>query len=107
MAVNREAIRALVDQLQRQPFPTGSGDEVVGGLHADLAEYDGHVTGILSQLASKGKAPWPLERDAALRKAIEAAARSGVEPRAHDAQRLLAYLDTLDEVLRAVNILAE
>lgn len=101
-------LQLAVDALQQMPFPAGSAHEGVDELHAELAEYDGYVAG-LAQRALNGERVrlHQLQRDPALRVALESLVRESAEPASHDAARLLTYLNALERVVDAASMQQE
>jgi hypothetical protein len=52
----REELRRAFEAFTRTPFPPAeSDDDEIDELRADLAEYDGHIAGIISTLVGRGK----------------------------------------------------
>ena len=51
MTRGRMSVGEIVKKLEEIPFPPVPEDETLADLHAELADYDGFVAGLLSQLA--------------------------------------------------------
>jgi hypothetical protein len=102
----RSELEAAVAAHAETPFPRSSEDDTLSDLHADLAEYDGHVAGVAATLL-EGQAVPPefLRFPENLRERMEQAAAA--DPgHAEQARTYLAYLDELRRVLEAARRIA-
>lgn len=95
----QELERAFAE-FERLPLPEDSEDDDAGELHAELAEYDSYVAGLITTLlAGNPVPPDSLQFDEDLKARLEALAREGREPASSDAQKYLRYLEALREIL--------
>ena len=104
----RHDLQLAFDRLRSVPFPRDSAlSDELSDLHAELAEYDGHVAGIASSLL--GNAPVDaslLRSDDVLQSGLERAAselRGGAQA---TAEEYLAYFRLLEDVLNAARLCA-
>jgi len=103
MTPNETNLRAAVQHLRTFPFPQGIEDGPVSDLHAELAEFDGYINGLLQQLL-RGESPSHLlERDSELRAKLEHARDFESDQARYEAKKLLAYLDVLERAIDAAN----
>jgi hypothetical protein len=99
----REELQRAHGRLREAIFPRDSVvSDDLSDLHAELAEYDGHVAGVASSLLGGAPVePSLLARDAALEERLERAAGDSDGSARDDAEAYLAYYRLLDEVLAA------
>jgi hypothetical protein len=102
-AETREELHRAFERLREAPFPRDSeSSDALSDLHAELAEYDGHVAGIAASLL--GGAPVDrslLAADEALGEQLERAAHGQEGQTRKDAEAYLAYYGLLEAVLAA------
>jgi len=90
-----------VSNMRSLGFPAGSADDLVSDLHARLAEYDGHVAGLLQRQAAGEPIATPIPRNDELAAELASIAKGGREPAASDARRLLQHLESVHELVNA------
>jgi len=49
------ALRALLVEMEKIPFPPSSTDQALAEIHAELAEYDGYLMGIVETVLESHK----------------------------------------------------
>jgi asparagine synthetase B (glutamine-hydrolysing) len=84
--------------LKSMPFPSSIDDALLGDLHAELAEYDGYVVGILETVLSAGQ-PGKEDVDSArqLTKALESTQDARVVPLRDYLKQIKACLKAAEE----------
>ena len=84
--------------LKSMPFPSSIDDALLGDLHAELAEYDGYVVGILETVLSSGQ-PGKEEVNSApqLTKALESTQDARVVPLRDYLKQIKACLKAAEE----------
>ena len=98
---SRARLEHALQALRELPFPEGSTDAVVDDLHAELAEFDGHINGLAARLLGGERFTLELSENRELRASLMHAQREGTPGARADATRQLHYLDALDLVVRA------
>ena len=99
--VRRRALEEAFAAFRDVPFPRGSADEELSDAHAELAEYDGHVAGVVTTLLAGGDvSPEQLAFDDDLRARFERA------PAREEARRYVEYMDELRRLLDAARAYA-
>lgn len=95
----KELVQAFED-FKRMPFPEDSDDDEASQLHAELAEYDSFIAGIVSTLLEGGRvSPHLLKFDDDLKTRLEKVARESRQPAASSAEEYLRYLDALRRLI--------
>lgn len=84
--------------LKSMPFPSSIDDALLGDLHAELAEYDGYVVGIMETVVSSEQ-PRKEEVDSApqLTKALDAIQDARVVPLRDYLKQIKACLKAAEE----------
>jgi hypothetical protein len=97
----RRALEDALSAFRDVPFPRGSADEELSDAHAELAEYDGYVAGLVTTLLEGGDvSPAQLAFDDDLRQRFERA------PAQEEARRYVEYMDELRRLLDAARAYA-
>jgi len=100
MTKNLIELTRAFEEFKQMPFPEDSDHEEVSQFHAELAEYDGFIAGLVSiLLAGDRVSPELLRVDDDLKASLENIARTGQQPAASDAAKYLCYLGALKKVI--------
>ena len=99
----RQELKFAFDRLREAGFPRDSVvSDYLSDLHAELAEYDGHVGGVASSLLGGAQVDRTLlASDLSLGDQLERAARDSDDHARDDAEAYLAYYRLLEGVLAA------
>jgi hypothetical protein len=97
----RRRLQDALERLRTTPFPEDSGtSEQLSELHAELAEYDGHVAGVASSVLGGSQVERGLlQQDRTLRSRLALLAANAENPVRYEARQHLDYCGRLDELL--------
>lgn len=100
-AQDDQILRDALNSLRKSSFPGDSPtSDTLSELHAELAEYDGHVAGVVASLLGGSRVePRLLEPDLKLRSRLELFAENASEPLRSEARQHLSYCERLDRLL--------
>jgi hypothetical protein len=96
---DRESLRRAFEDFEKLPFPKGSSSDAADELKAELAQYDGWATGLISSLVGGSEPSQELAFDADLQRRLIELSHSDVPRAASDAARYLDYLGRLRELV--------
>lgn len=108
-AQDLKALRLALDRLGERPFPNDSvASEQLSDVHADLAEYDGHIAGIATSILAGAHVDRHLLESHHSWRAPLAGLLGELDPSARAlAQEYLEYYLLLEEVLEHARRVAE
>jgi hypothetical protein len=98
-----EELKRAFDKFRSLPFPEDSENDEVSQLHAELAEYDGFVAGLVATLLQGDDMSPHLRFDNELEDRLARIARWGGPTARADARKHLEYLGALKNLIDTAN----
>jgi hypothetical protein len=100
-------LKISFEEFKALPFPDDSDDPNLSEIHAELAEYDGFVAGLIDSILAGAKVlPNELQIDKKLRSRLTELLNSSNTEVKNEAESYLEYLNKLEQLVQSARLVA-